>query len=120
MKSATDQTFYAQASEFLPALVTIDGRDYELCRRVDFDPYFAGESRPEEYDEADRLDIIQFVDHESYLSGDLDLALFLDHLLVWGYIVPSDYPAVIEFGNEVTYGAGETWLRKYEVTVRRK
>lgn len=48
----------------------------------------------------------------------MDLAAFLDWAVDEGYVDPSHWVAVIEFGNEVIEGTGETWLDEYEVTVQ--
>lgn len=91
---------------------------YTFHRRDNFDPH--GTTRPPD-DTADYTNSIQqFVGPSGRFSDTLDLAAFYDYLVDEGHVDPSLYLAVIEFGNEVIEGSGETWLREYEVTVRGK
>ena len=96
--------------------VTIDGVAYTFHRQDNFDPYNI--TRPPDEIPDYTNSIQQFVGPEGRFSGTLDLAAFYDWLVDEGHVDPSYYVTVIEFGNEVIEGSGETWLREYDVTVR--
>ena len=107
-----------QSERYFVEEVTINGVSYDFYRRDNFDPYISTRP-PDELPEHTRS-IQQFVGPERRFSGTLDLVAFYDYLVDEGHVDPALYLAVIEFGNEVLEGAGETWLRQYEVTVRRR
>ena len=103
--------------------VTIDGMDYDFHRQDEFDPY--GPIRSAGDNPGWTSSIQQFVPADcpcpaNRYSGTLDLAAFFDWLVDEGHVDPSSWVRVIRFVNEVILGAGETWLREYEVTVRGK
>ena len=96
--------------------VTIDGVTYDFHRRDNFDPFIT--TRPPDEIPDYTNSIQQFIGPEGRFSGTLDLAAFFDWLVDEGHVDPSYYVMVIEFGNEVIEGSGETWLREYDITVR--
>lgn len=108
--------FIAQPEEYFVEEVTIGGVTYDFYRRDNFDPYLT--TRPPDEIPEHIISIQQFVGPEGRFSGSLDMAAFYDYLVDEGHVDPSYYVTVIEFGNEVIEGTGETWLREYEVTVR--
>ena len=96
--------------------VTIDGVAYNFHRQDNFDSH--GTTRPPDEIPDYTNSIQQFIGPEGQFIGTLDLAKFYDWLVDEGHVDSSYYVTVIEFGNEVIEGSGETWLREYEVTVR--
>ena len=99
----------------------IDAANYNFHRQDNFDPHNITRPPGEVPDYINSIQ--QFVPadcpcSQDRYSGAVDLAAFYDWLVEEGHVDPSYYVTVIEFGNEVIEGSGETWLREYEVTVR--
>ena len=100
---------------------SIDGAAYNFHRQDNFDPYNITQPPGEVPDYTNSIQQFLLTDcpcPANRYSGTLDMAAFYDWLVDEGHVDPSYYVTVIEFGNEVVEGTGETWLREYEVTVR--
>ena len=99
----------------------IDGVICNFHRQDNFDPHNTTRPPGEVPDYTNSIQ--QFVPDDcpclqDRYSGTVDLAAFYDWLVEEGHVDPSYYVTVIELGNEVVEGPGETWFREYEVTVR--
>ena len=113
--------FGVQPEEYFVEEATIDGTAYEFWRHDQFDPH--NQTRPAGETPDTLWDILQFVPVDcpcpaNRYNDTLDLAAFYDWLVDEGHVDPAYWVTVIEFGNEVIEGSGETWLREYKVTVR--
>ncbi len=64
---------------------------------------------------------IAFVSAESRLgAGTLDLGSFFSYMREKGLVTGDEYLASIEFGNEVATGTGETTIKGYTITIKKK
>ena len=67
---------------------------------------------------APKVAYIAFNARTAQVSGSIDVKEFLDYLTDHGHLPAEGYVASVELGNEVMHGAGEVWLKSYEISVR--
>ena len=60
---------------------------------------------------------IAFNARTAQLSGRIDVKWFLDYLTANGHLPADGYVASVELGNEIMHGAGELWLKSYDISV---
>ena len=67
---------------------------------------------------ANNVKYTAFVSEIGQPKGTLDLKLFLDYLVLRGYVTKNRYLATVELGNQIDSGEGITWLRNIEINVK--
>ncbi len=97
-----DQTFVAQPQVFHAGQVVVHGIAYDLYVRPNFHPDSGA-------------NYIAFVSQEPQFSGVVDVVEFLSYLVAHNHIPANHYVASVELGNEVIDGAGELWLKHFQV-----
>lgn len=66
---------------------------------------------------APKVAYIAFNARTAQASGSIDVKKFLDYLTDNGHLPADAYVASVELGNEIMYGAGEVWLKSYDVSI---
>jgi len=89
--------------------ISIDGENYDFYFRKANSNYWNM-----------NWDYIAFVKEYPKLDGTLDIYKFLNYLSNKNYILPNEYLACVEIGNEIVDGKGETKINNYSIQVNSK